>query len=421
MATNQFRRKLSNVVSPIPIPMSPKNSYNNQIPMNNQRRQSNARVTSPGAIQITNQTEKMAQIGDIYSQTNGDFMVYEVEIVDEKLEQKYHIERAAEKGICVCKRYNFIVIVNFLLLSLMGVAIASTLILNNIKTNAALPLPYNSTCTVGTTDCDIAASLVCPAGRCVCDGNAKWNGTDCTCPNNQYFDGYSCVSSKNWTESCSSLQTCYSYLSCDATTSTCQCASTTYFSNNTCIPQKGYNTSCTSYLQCNNGLGLSCIGSVCSCSSTTFWNGTSCVKQLSNGASCTSSSQCSMSSGLYCTLSLCSCNATYFWSTTLAQCVQTFGYTEPCTATNMCQTQYNLFCQTTASDCNCPTTSVVGMCDCPNTRFWDGTTCSTRNTFGGSCVAAYACTANSNLQCSFGLCQCLTPFPTWNSVTSKCQ
>ena len=78
MASNQFRRKLSNVVSPIPIPMSPKNSYNNQIPMNNQRRQSNARVTSPGAIQITNQNEKMAQIGDIYSQTNGDFMVYEV-------------------------------------------------------------------------------------------------------------------------------------------------------------------------------------------------------------------------------------------------------------------------------------------------------------------------------------------------------
>jgi hypothetical protein len=51
---------------------------------------------------------------------------------------------------------------------------------------------FNSTCTVGTTDCDIAASLVCPAGRCVCDGNSKWNGTDCTCPNNQYFDGYTC-------------------------------------------------------------------------------------------------------------------------------------------------------------------------------------------------------------------------------------
>ena len=80
MAANQFRRKLSNnVVSPVPHPMSPRNNYNNQI--NNQRRQSNGRVTTPGAIQITNENEKMAQIGDIYSQTNGDFMVYEVCII----------------------------------------------------------------------------------------------------------------------------------------------------------------------------------------------------------------------------------------------------------------------------------------------------------------------------------------------------
>ena len=42
------------------------------------------------------------------------------------------------------------------------------------------------------------------------------------------------VSSKNYTESCSALQTCFNYLICDPATSTCKCATYTYFSNNTC-------------------------------------------------------------------------------------------------------------------------------------------------------------------------------------------
>ena len=78
MATNQIRRN-SNVVSPVPNPTSPNNnSYFNEVPVKNQRRKSNAKPTTPGAIHVTNQQEKVAQIGDIYSQTNGDFMVYEV-------------------------------------------------------------------------------------------------------------------------------------------------------------------------------------------------------------------------------------------------------------------------------------------------------------------------------------------------------
>lgn len=66
------------------------------------------------------------------------------------------------------------------------------------------------------------------------------------------------------------------------------------------------------------------------------------------------------------------------------------------------------------------------MCDCDATRFWDGTTCSVRSTYGGACVTTsgntnYACKANSNLQCSFGQCVCLTPYPTWNAASGVCQ
>jgi hypothetical protein len=117
---------------------------------------------------------------------------------------------AAERGLCVCKRTNFIIAGNFIIIILISVAIGVTMILNNAKgkllkkqkkssnyifyfsENSKVPLTINDTCNAGSTDCDIKADLKCPSGTCICNSNKNWNGTDCVCPTNLYWDDYNC-------------------------------------------------------------------------------------------------------------------------------------------------------------------------------------------------------------------------------------
>ena len=245
-------RRLSNggPVSPMQLP-TPTRRVSGQPPLR--------------SVPLDQKKDKMMQIENMYAQGNQDVMVYEVEIVDQKLEQEFQIRKAAERGLCICRRWHFILAGNFIILLLMGVAIGVTLILNNSKDITKIPLTINETCNIGSTDCDIKADLKCPSGTCICNANKYWNGTDCVCPYDQYWDSYNCVTNKNYTEACSADVPCLNFLYCNG--SICQCTYTKYFNNNTCINKLAINNTCSSFIQCQDYLGATCLNNKCQCTS----------------------------------------------------------------------------------------------------------------------------------------------------------
>lgn len=145
---------------------------------------------------ISSQFTRISSPNKVTSQPSneGDMMFYEVEIIDKEAEIKYQIEKAAEKGICVLKKWQFMLLGNFIIIVLVGLFCAVTLALNITKDTGFIPLGFNETCTVGSTDCDSTADLVCKSGYCDCNSNKYWNSSafTCYCPENNYWDGFIC-------------------------------------------------------------------------------------------------------------------------------------------------------------------------------------------------------------------------------------
>ena len=73
-------RSFSNSISPFysQDPNPNNNKQKNQPNVSNPGSRRSSKVLSPGPIAVVNSQEKIAQLGDLYAQTNGDFMVYEV-------------------------------------------------------------------------------------------------------------------------------------------------------------------------------------------------------------------------------------------------------------------------------------------------------------------------------------------------------
>ena len=49
------------------------------------------------------------------------------------------------------------------------------------------------------------------------------------------------------------------------------------------------------------------------------------------------------------------------------------NYTDTCSTSTDCDQTVGLLCQISAGACNCPTTSLVGMCDCPSMYYFSYT------------------------------------------------
>ncbi len=131
------------------------------------------------------------QIQTIASQSkNQDIIFYEYEIVDKKAEDKYIKETIRGKGLCLCKRWHCILVGNLTIITFVCAILGLLVYMNTSITSTSKPLSYWDTCTIGSSNCDKLADLKCPNGTCLCSSTKNWNGTDCVCPTNQYYDGY---------------------------------------------------------------------------------------------------------------------------------------------------------------------------------------------------------------------------------------
>jgi hypothetical protein len=72
-----------------------------------------------------------------------------------------------------------------------------------------------------------------------------------------------------------------------------------------------------------------------------------------------------------------------------------------------------LQCLASGTNCNCPLILGGNVCDCPTTRYWDGSTCRLRVGHNQNCINDYECTYNVGLICfktsasgTTGTCQC---------------
>ena len=96
-----------------------------------------------------------------------------------------------------------------------------------------------------------------------------------------------------------------------------------------------------------------------------------------------------------------------------------------CNTVNLlCDTSAGLVCNTTsASGCSCPTTLNINICDCPITKYWDGSKCVFRGTYGDFCTQTYMCTANVGLICNAtsNVCKCDSAHKYWDTSVSYCR
>ena len=96
-----------------------------------------------------------------------------------------------------------------------------------------------------------------------------------------------------------------------------------------------------------------------------------------------------------------------------------------CNTVNLlCDTSAGLVCNTTAaSGCSCPTTLNINICDCPITKYWDGSKCVFRGTYGDYCTQTYMCTANVGLICNAtsNVCKCDSAHKYWDTSVSYCR
>ena len=122
---------------------------------------------------------------------------------------------------------------------------------------------------MNSRSCDATRLLYCPAGKCVCLGDYKWNATaqNCSCVQYQLWNGFKCQNYGSYGDPCNPVQ-CMPTLTCKAvlnqTYSTgqdiCDCDNVTYLdiATRTCIPKISYNASCYTNTDCEDWLGLAC-------------------------------------------------------------------------------------------------------------------------------------------------------------------
>lgn len=152
-------------------------------------RSSKTQLLQPGPASSTPVNTEQAH--DIIKNTNDrDMLFYEYEIVDKEVEAKMGRKVARKFGYCMCSRWLFFLIGNFVIVALIC-ALCGILIYVNTPTGSTLkPLTYLEVCTSGSDNCDPLRHLLCTSSLCQCQTNMVWNGTDCSCNSTLYFDGY---------------------------------------------------------------------------------------------------------------------------------------------------------------------------------------------------------------------------------------
>lgn len=202
-----------------------------------------------------------------------------------------------------------------------------------------------------------------------------------------YFDSHllNCIKKKNESELCSQNIQCFGDMVCNSI-GLCKCSNaiTHYFDyiTLTCSFKTFNNTRCSETRSCRNDLGLTCLNGLCQCSSPLFWYSGQCSFPLSyNIMGCTDNSHCQSTLGLICN-----------------------GYPS-------------------ITNCNCPITSSIGMCDCPEDKYWNGIQCVFRSNVFQTCNSAITYQCLRNLTCDSCSSTCVSSslcMTGWEPYSGKC-
>ncbi|UJR33067.1 hypothetical protein I4U23_020526 [Adineta vaga] len=387
----------------------------------------------------------------------GEQTLYQVEIVNEKLQRKAFRSELASKKKCLTRRWQTALVTGLVLGSLIAGISGIAYWMSIPKTITQPYLLYGESCYMNSRSCDESRMLWCPAGTCICTGNYQWNSTiqNCTCGSFSSWNGFRCQGLGYYGDPCNYVA-CRPTLTCapviNQTYSTgqavCVCDNATYLdtvnaaTKGTCVPRLAYNTTCLSKDECQNWLGLSCINTTgtarCECdTSVSYWDSSAgkCQSKVLGWDPCNATVPCDTSRGLTCVSGYCECDAYSFWDNVTTKYCQTLKtYAVTCQYDFQCNQTVNLSCPSVSTGCNCYSTSYAGMCDCQTTDFWDGLRCTGRHSFNGTCPGQYACSSNlvcylghcicpGNMQwgaLTAGQCDCVSPL-TWNSVINTCQ
>lgn len=200
---------------------------------------------------------------------------------------------------------------------------------------------------------------------------------------------------------------------CNSTTEYCQC----YNENDQlmgCFAQRHYGQGCYRSDECSFKENLQCHlpRYQCECLTHYFYNGSGCQSMYTYGDSCLVSSDdhCDPSLNLTCLSSgTCSCNTNLtFWNG---------QYCEPYRLVDQPCDPYRIpsGCSQTFF-CN----NLTGTCQCPPSSYFDGQVCLTYTSYLEPCYDTSSCLPNSQLTCSWGVCQCDDEFFYWSSSTLSC-
>ena len=200
---------------------------------------------------------------------------------------------------------------------------------------------------------------------------------------------------------------------CNSTTERCEC----YNEDDRligCFKQRHFQQACYRADECSLHDNLRCNLQLyqCECLSHYFYNGSACQPMYTYGDSCLISinDYCDASLNLTCQSSnICSCNtAISFWNGQICEVYRLVN--QPCDPRRTpsgCSPSF--FCD-----------NATATCKCPSATYFDGQVCLGYMSYLEPCSDTASCRPNSQLTCSWGVCQCDDSFYYWSPSTLSC-
>ncbi|CAF0938100.1 unnamed protein product [Brachionus calyciflorus] len=277
-------------------------------------------------------------------------------------------------------------------------------------------------------ECNNILGLLC-FGTCRCDYNYFWNGTICVIKNTH---GLPCQSDSG----------CINNLNLVCINNFCSCMPLMYWSTSKCEFKKSINQSCSGLNPaCQNYARLSCTSNnICECDTTEYWVQNKCQKPVGINQYCNLTTyRCKANLECQETIennSICQCPSGSYWTGSTCSPIKT--YNQSCDAWNIpCDYTKNFKCLQDGSGtscltsysgfrCTCISTEYLSAgscgnvtdlkCVCEKTKFWNGSQCVDKKTFGITCNNQCQCI--SSLIC-YVTCNC-GPNAFYQNSTQTC-
>lgn len=213
-----------------------------------------------------------------------------------------------------------------------------------------------------------------------------------------------CLKQRRYNEGCYRTQECsiHHNLQCNTSIYQCQCLDHYYYNGSSCIPMLTYGELCSiSNNKCDYSLNLTCLnGNICTCNTNvTFWNGQYCELYRSVNNPCDpykTPSGCSMTFICANTTATCQCPSSYYYNGKV--CLSYSSYLEPCYDTSSCLPNTQLICS-------------YGLCQCDDLYYYWSPTYSAciypkQIVYNSSCDYQTGCESDFGLRCINGRCLC---------------